>query len=194
MRSIAQLLQPTRLVSRQPTVHRLQAHPPFCGHLGDRPALADHSEDCLVPLFRHDQLPHVRECQESAETGVKHHPKPCQGSAGTPFSSISRISKPDWLGRLSLIRTTKRRERTSLRWPRRSDKRFLADRCRSPTRCLSSLTAPHRPAGRPTSRGRVAEPQPWTTNYWPPRGHEGNSWRARAAPRRPGRRHRPRLR
>src|SRR5205807_4894764 len=45
------------------------------------PALGDHRLDCLVPLFCHAAFPHVRECQDSAETGVKHHPKLCKESA-----------------------------------------------------------------------------------------------------------------
>ncbi len=92
VRSITQILQATCFVPGEQCVQRLPAHPPLSGHLGDRLALCGHRLDCLVPLFRHADFPHVRECQASAETGVKHQPKLCQGSAEPRLSGISRIS------------------------------------------------------------------------------------------------------
>src|SRR5579863_968184 len=80
-------------------MHRLPADPPIRGHLSDRLAVRDHCQDRLVPLLRHAECPHVRECQASPGTGVKHHPELCKGSAGYVLSRISRISTQDWLGR-----------------------------------------------------------------------------------------------
>jgi hypothetical protein len=98
MGTVAQRLQTTRFIPGQPGVQCLPAYPPFLGHLGDRPALADDCEDCLVSLFRHAQFPHVRECQESAETAVNHQPNSCQGSAESRLSGISRIYTPGLAG------------------------------------------------------------------------------------------------
>jgi len=43
-----------------------------------------------IPLLSRRQLLMPRECQESAETGVKHQPKQCQASADHDPSSMSR--------------------------------------------------------------------------------------------------------
>jgi hypothetical protein len=44
--------------------------PPLGGDLTDRAHLGDHLEDRPIPLLSHAQLPHARECQESAEVAV----------------------------------------------------------------------------------------------------------------------------
>jgi hypothetical protein len=45
-------------------------------HLRDRAQLRDHLENRPIPLLSHAELPHARECQESAEGAVNHQPRP----------------------------------------------------------------------------------------------------------------------
>ncbi len=110
--AVREPLQATRFVPGQPGMHRLPADPPIRGHLSDRLAIRDHCEDRLVPLFRHAECPHVRECQASPGTGVKHQPELCKGSAGYVLSRISRISTSDWLGRECVVSPHSARKRS----------------------------------------------------------------------------------
>ena len=122
-------------------MHRLPADPPIRGHLSDRLAVRDHCEDRLVPLFRHAQCPHVRECQASPGTGVKHHPELCKGSAGYALSRISRICTSRLAGE-ERIRTFEWRIQSPLPYhlatPQRHD---------DPTRGLRELRPPADGAG-----------------------------------------------
>ena len=70
-----QAFEPFRLVSREPAMHCLSADSPIVCHLGHRTTFRNYRQDRLVPLLSHAHLPHARECQESAEVGVRHHPK-----------------------------------------------------------------------------------------------------------------------
>jgi hypothetical protein len=75
MGAIVQTFKPFRFVPCQPGVHRLPADSPILCHLAHRATVRDYCQDRLVLLLSHAHFPHVRECQDSAEVGVKLHPK-----------------------------------------------------------------------------------------------------------------------
>ncbi len=85
MRPITQVVEPAGFVLRQPRMQRLTRHPQPGRHLRHRAPLGDHRQHRLIPLLAHTHLPHGNECQESAETAVKHQP--------TTVSTISRRPK-----------------------------------------------------------------------------------------------------
>src|SRR5438128_52823 len=90
MGAIAQTLEPFRLISRQPAVHRLPADSPIPGHLGHRATFRDYSQDRLVPLLSPAHLPHAWERDKSAEVAVTHQPKVCNPSAEGLWGRVSR--------------------------------------------------------------------------------------------------------
>src|SRR5258708_30608908 len=75
--------------------------PPLAGHLSPRPAFGDYRLHRLVPLLSHAQLPHGRECRESAEVGVAHQPKLCRASAEDLLGRFSRSCTTGWWARLA---------------------------------------------------------------------------------------------
>jgi hypothetical protein len=64
--------------------------PPLRRHFRHGPALREHLENRPIPLLSHAQLPHAKECQESAEVAVNHQPKTCNPSTEDRTSRINR--------------------------------------------------------------------------------------------------------
>jgi hypothetical protein len=91
MGAILKPLKALRLIASQPSVQRLPRHPHFLGDLRNRQTITNHG---LIPLLSHAQLPHLKECQGSAETAVKDQPKHSHASPGTEMSNISRGHTP----------------------------------------------------------------------------------------------------
>jgi len=82
VRPVRQTLQTLSLIPSQPRMQRLPAHPPLPSHLSDRPTLADHRENRLIPLLGHAHLPHAKGVSTISRSS-------CQGSA-EDVSTISR--------------------------------------------------------------------------------------------------------
>ena len=97
VRPIRQPLQTLGLIPGQPRMHRL-ARPPRtwpATSVTVSPS-ADHRQHGLIPLLGHAQLPHHRECQQSAEVAVNHQPKQCQPSTEGRTSPIRRSNTHGW--------------------------------------------------------------------------------------------------
>ena len=100
MRPIRQALEPIGLIPPQPGVKGLPRDTHPRRYILDRPTLRQDSQNRLIPLLRHTDLPHTRECQESTDTTVKHQPKQRKASTEHQTSSINRSKtlqvEPPW--------------------------------------------------------------------------------------------------
>jgi hypothetical protein len=112
MRPIRQTLQPTRLITGQPPMHRLARHPEPGRHTRHRLAVGDHRPDGLIPLLSHRHLPHEpgvspisrSSCHPSTETLLplnrspvgRHQPKSYNRTGAPPGTRTPnpRIKSP----------------------------------------------------------------------------------------------------
>ena len=90
MRPVTQTLQAVGLVSASQACSVCRDTPTFSATCLPSEPVGDHRQHRLIALLSHRKLPHARECQGSAEIGVKHQPKHCQASPEDDLSSISR--------------------------------------------------------------------------------------------------------
>ena len=92
VRPVAKPFEASRLISRQPAMHRAPIHSPLESHVGYGPTLADARQHCLVPLLSHAHVPHGRDCDQSAEAVATSQSKVCDTSAEALRRRVNRTS------------------------------------------------------------------------------------------------------